>query len=164
MKRTVSVLLCLALLICAAAGMAEAEAQEEGFQWGAYMLRATWLTTDPSAINIPNLRDGGLFVMIRLEGVGTPVMTGDIQAIQAEEFVLADKEGNEYGISTWIVHQLIQPEGGGFPSMAPEQDSFDILFFLEGKGEEAAAGAQLRVGSSLIDLDSIPRELPSAEE
>ena len=47
--------------------------------------------------------------------------------------------------------------------MAEEQEFFDILFFLEGKTEGAEAGARLRVGDEMIDLDGIPRELPAEE-
>ena len=109
------------------------------------------------------MREDGLFVMVRLAGVGTPVYADDVKAIQEGEFVLVDAAGKEYGISTWIMRKLIQPEGGGFPTMAEEQEFFDILFFLEGKTEGAEAGARLRVGDEMIDLDGIPRELPAEE-
>ena len=161
MKRFWSVLLSLVILLSATA--VPAETQGEKFQWGAYMLEATWLTTDPKEINIPNMRNDGLFVLIRLNGAGTPVKIEDIRGIQEKEFVLIDAEGNEYGIATWMVHKLINPEGGGFPTMAPEQECFDLLFFLEGKAGEAAVGARMRVGDQLIDLDGIPRELPANE-
>ncbi|MBR3430444.1 MAG: hypothetical protein IKG87_10130 [Clostridia bacterium] len=164
MKRILSVLLCLAMLLPAAAVLAEDGVQEEVILlWKSYELKITWLTTNNAEIGIPNMRDDGLFVLVRFEGAEAPVLMEDIQAIEQYEFVLADAEGNEYGISTWLVHNIIQPEGGGFPSKAPEQDCFDLLFFLEGKTEEAAAGAQLRIGDLIIDLDKISRERPAEE-
>ena len=162
MKRILSALLCLAVLLVAAAAPAE-EPEGNGFQWGAYELKATWVTTDNAKIHLVNMREDGLFVMVRLAGVGTPVYADDVKAIQEGEFVLVDAAGKEYGISTWIMRKLIQPEGGGFPTMAEEQEFFDILFFLEGKTEGAEAGARLRVGDEMIDLDGIPRELPAEE-
>ena len=127
MKRILSALLCLAVLLFAAAAPAE-EPEGNGFQWGAYELKATWVTTDNAKINLVNMREDGLFVMVRLAGVGTPVYADDVKAIQEGEFVLVDAAGKEYGISTWIMRKLIQPEGGGFPTMAEEQEFFDILF------------------------------------
>ena len=57
------------------------------------------------------MRDDGLFVLVRFEGAEAPILMEDIQAIEQYDFVLADAEGNEYGISTWLVHNIIQPAG-----------------------------------------------------
>jgi len=160
MKKIVSVLIALCLAVMVIPALAEGE---DTFQWGAYELKAAWVTTDRAAINLPNLREDGAIVLVRLEGVGGPIVMEDIKNIQGDEFKLVDAGGNEYGVSTWVVHQLIQEEGSAFPSMAPEQDSVDFLFFLEGKTEEDAAGVQLRVGDLTVSLDNVPRELPAAE-
>ena len=165
MKRILSVLLCLAMLLPAAAVLAEDGVQEEVILlWKSYELKITWLTTNNAEIGIPNMRDDGLFVLVRFEGAEAPVLMEDIQAIEQYEFVLADAEGNEYGISTWLVHNIIQPEGGGFPSKAEEQRCVDLLFFLDG-GEEMLSGAGLKIdGETVIPLDPVPREMPMAED
>jgi hypothetical protein len=48
--------------------------------------------------------------------------------------------------------------------MAPEQDSVDFLFFMEGKTEADAEGIELRVGDLMVNLDNVPRELPAETE
>ncbi len=126
MKRFLTALLCLVILLSTTVVSAETQEEKE-FQWGAYILKATWLTTDPKEINISNMREDGLFIMVRLYGVGTPVYFEDIKAIEKNEFTLIDAEKNEYGISTWLVHKLIKPEGGGFPTTAPEQELYHPL-------------------------------------
>ena len=164
MKRTLSVLLALALLLCATASLAEPAEEENTFQWGAYELRVIWVTTDRDEIGLRDLREDGLFVMLRLEGVGGPVQTADIQALQGDEFVLVDTKGEKSTISTLIYHQFGEKTADSiFPLVADEQDSFDVLYFLEGKNEADAAGLQLFAGDVTIDLDSIPRELPAEE-
>lgn len=165
MKKIISVLIALCLAVMVIPALAEGDAPEGStFQWGAYELRATWVTTDRSAIKLPNLREDGLVVLVRLEGVGGPIVMEDIKNIQGDEFALVDTKGNEYAVSTWVVHQLITQEGSSFPSMAPEQDSVDFLFFMEGKTEADAEGIELRVGDLMVNLDNVPRELPAETE
>ena len=159
MKKALAILTILVLFLSATA-----LAEEAGtLSWRNYKLQAVWLTTDHGEISIPNLRDDGLVVLIRLAPTEGTVAHTDIND-HADEFFLRDANGNDVPVSTLLFHKLIQPEGGGFPSIDPEQDNFDLLFFLQSSDETVLHGASLAVASSgaeqVLALDNVSRKKP----
>ena len=130
MKRLAALMLALCLALCAV-GSAEA------VQWRDYALNAVWLTSDPANINIPNLRTDGVFALIRMQPDEGTVAYETINTYAGDDMKLILPDGTEVPAASLMYHKLIQPEGGGFPKMDPEQDNFDLLFFLEGKDASA---------------------------
>lgn len=159
MKRLAALMLALCLALCAV-GTAEA------VQWRDYALNAIWLTSDPADINIPNLRTDGAFALIRMQPDEGTVAYDTINTYAGDDMKLILSDGTEVPAASLMYHKLIQPEGGGFPKMDPEQDNFDLLFFLEGKDVSALEGAALQVAdgdaAQRIPLADIPATLEAA--
>jgi len=157
MKKALVILMLLTLL-CAAA------LAEETVLWQGYDLQATWLTTDPADINIPNLRADGQFALVRLEPAEGTVGYEKVNEHAGDDLFIRLASGEKMPLGTVLFHNLIQPEGGGFPSINPEQENFDALFFLEGGTEADLDGAMLVVldgeTEQTLSLSAISREKP----
>ena len=56
------------------------------------------------------------------------------------------------------------PEDGGFPTVDPEQDNFDMLFFLEDGSDTALVGTELVIrdggAEQVIPVGDISTEKP----
>ena len=146
----------------------EAEsAAPDALSWRGYDLLAAWLTTDPSDIGIPNLRTDGQFALVRLEPAEGTADYETINEYAGDDIFLRLAGGDKVPVATLMFHQLIHSEGSGFPSIAPEQDNFDALFFLEGGSEADLEGAALVVvndgAEQAVALDAISREKPTPE-
>lgn len=164
MKKAFVILAVLLLAVSMAFSVSAEEAEDAGVVWRQYTIRAVWVTADREAISIPNLRADGTVVLVRLEPTEGVFALADLKDIGQWEIVLTDAEGNDYLISSLLLRDIIQPEGGGFPSQAEEQRCVDLLFFLDG-GEEMLSGAGLKIdGETVIPLDPVPREMPAAED
>ena len=139
-------------------------AASDALSWRGYDLRAVWLTTDPADISIPNLRTDGQFAMVRLEPAEDTVDYETVNEYVGDDIFLRLASGDKMPMATVMFHKLIQPEGGGFPSVAPDQDNFDALFFLEGGSEADLEGAVLVVvddgAEQTVPLDAISRDKP----
>ena len=165
MKRMVSLLLCLVMALWQGIALAEGTVQgeTEAIAWGHYMIKATWLTTDREQINVRDLRTDGLIVMIRLQPTEGKIALDDIKNMTGGEFVLVNNKKEKANASTWIVHQFSDKKAdNGFPEIAQEQDSFELLFFFKGRKEKVLEGAKLTIEGSegTIELDNVPREKP----
>ena len=75
--------------------------------------------------------------------------------------------GEEYPVANVIFHKFLPKDENSdsiFPSIDPEQDNFEALFFLEGKDESALEGAVLVIedggAEQTVALDAISREKP----
>ncbi len=154
-KTTILLLMIAALLLTALA---------EEVTWRGSELQATWLTTEHDDINIPNLRPDGTIVMIRLEPADGTIAYDVINGHASDDMILRTARGENVVVSNLLFHRLITPEGGGFPTVDPEQDNFDMLFFLEDESDMALAGAQLVIrdgdAEQNIPVDGISREKP----
>ena len=165
MKKTLAMLLILAL----AAGLclsALAEAAEP-LSWRGYALKAAWLSTDPADIAVPNLRTDGQFVLVRLVPVEGTVSRETVNEHAADEIVLRTAAGEDIPVAMMTFRTFLPSEGEGFPEIDPEQNDFDVLFFLEDGSEADLEGAVLVVTDDGVEqsvaLDAISREKPVQE-
>ena len=163
MKRSCFCVLC-ALLIAAFATSASASTF---LPYNDYVLNATLCSADPEVVNFtetPNLQlpGEGTMVLIKLECVSGTIPTDEITSI-ASSAVLRDSDGDEYALYTWRVNGVgFDTEKGGFYTNE-KQDAVELLFFMEGKEEDAVVGGKLVVPVSefekiIILLDDIPKE------
>ena len=162
MKKHIGILLILALL---ASLMTAALAETAGaLAWRGYALEASWLTTDKADLNIPNLRDDGQFAMVRLEPAEGTIDYEVVNEHAGDDIFLRLANGEQVVLATVLYHRLITPEGGGFPSIDPQQDNFDALFFLEGGTEADLDGAALVImddgAEQVLALEAISRQKP----
>lgn len=164
MKKLLSLILALLLLFSLSA------LAEPGtiFPWRQYTLDVTLVTTDPAIIQMPNAPTGGTLVMVRLTPLSGTVLAEDVKAFVGD-FAFRDGDGKNWEPNGHMMSGLTQNPEGGFPTIDPEQDFFDVLFFLKGKTEEAITGAKLVVATEkegeriLVSLDKAPHELPSSQ-
>ena len=145
---------------------AEAAAQD-ALTWRGYALNATWLTTDPADIAVPNLRTDGQFVLVRLAPVEGTVSHATVNEFAAKDIVLRTAAGEDHPVAMMTFRTFLPSEGEGFPEINPEQNDFDVLFFLEGGTEADLEGAALVVADDGVEqplaLNTISREKPTPE-
>ncbi len=159
--------LALLLALCLSLG-ALAEAGTI-FPWLTYTLDVALVTADPELVDFQDAPDGGVMVMVKLVPLSGTVKAADIRE-KSFDISLRDGNGDEYEARTWRVRGLEQLEGNGFPTLKEEQDSFELLFFLEGRDESALAGAKLIVPDSvegqrlLVPLDKAPHETAASAQ
>lgn len=147
---------------------AEAAAQDaDAFSWRGYALRAAWLSTDPADIAIPNPRTDGLFVLVRLVPVEGTVSRETVNEHASDEIVLRTADGEDQPVAMMTFRTFLPSEGEGFPEIDPEQNDFDVLYFLKGATEADLEGATLVVtddgAEQALALDAISREKPTQE-
>ena len=148
------------IVSCSFAGESETP---KTLSWRGYVMNAVWASTNREDINAANLRTDGQFVIVRfkpLEGVFEKAV---LDVVNEEDEIMLRLAGGEMILpSSMMYHNIIQPEGGGFPSVAPEQEDFDLVYFIEGADESALEGAVFVVTENgeeqIIALDEIPRE------
>ena len=147
---------------------AEAAAQDtDALSWRGYALKTTWLSTDPADIAVPNLRTDGLFVLVRLEPVEGTVSHETVNEYAADDIVLRTAAGEDYPVAMMTFRTFLPSEGEGFPEIDPEQNDFDVLFFLKDCSEADLEGAALVVvddgAEQSVALETISREKPVPE-
>jgi len=152
----------------AAAQDTEAAAQDtDALSWRGYALKAAWLSTDPADIAIPNPRTDGLFVLVRLVPVEGTVSRETVNEYAADEIVLRTAAGEDQPVAMMTFRTFLPSEGEGFPEIDPEQNDFDVLYFLKGATEADLEGATLVVtddgAEQVLALDAISREKPTQE-
>ena len=154
----------LGLLIALIPFTASAEAAC-GFSWHGYDLAAVWMTPDKADLSIPNLRSDGQFALVRVAPAEGTISYDVINEYAGTELFLRLAGGEQVLCSSLMFHTLITPEDGGFPTVAPEQNNFDLLFFLEGRDETALEGAEVVISADgaeqSIPLNAISREKPA---
>ena len=159
MKKTLAILMILALLCASVAALAV-----EAAPWRGYELHAIWMSTDPLDIAIPNLRTDGAFALIRLSPSEGTVTHATVNEFAADDIVLRTAAGAEVPVAMMMFHKFLPSEGEGFPEIDPEQDDFDLLFFLEGGSEADLEGAALAItddgAAREIALDPVSRTKP----
>ena len=162
MKKTLA--LVIALTLALGLWLTAPASEAEPLTWRGYALEAVWLTMDPVEINIPNLREDGQFAMIRLQPAEGTIEYELVNEHAGDDIFLTLSNGERLTLATVLYHRLIQPEGGGFPTVDPQQNNFDALFFLEGGSEADLEGALLAVAdgdvTQTLALDAISREKP----
>lgn len=146
----------------------EAVAQDtDAFSWRGYALKAAWLSTDPADIAVPNLRTDGQFALVRLVPVEGTVSRETVNEHAADEIVLRTAAGEDVPVAMMTFRTFLPSEGEGFPEINPEQNDFDVLYFLEGGTEADLEGASLVVTDDGVEqvlaLDAISREKPTQE-
>lgn len=147
---------------------AEAAAQDtDALSWRGYALKAAWLSTDPADIAIPNPRTDGLFVLVRLVPVEGTVSRETVNEHASDEIVLRTADGEDQPVAMMTFRTFLPSEGEGFPEIDPEQNDFDVLYFLKGATEADLEGATLVVtddgAEQVLALDAISREKPTQE-
>ncbi len=169
MKKVIlaSLLMALCIIVAALPALAEetpAESVTENVSWRGYTLNVVWLTTDSKDISIPNLRTDGLFVMVRFVPADGTISKDILDDTAYAELLIRLADGETVEGASIMFHTLIKPEGGGFPTIAEEQNNFDLLFFFKGKDETILEGAELLIVSegqeNVIPLNAINREKP----
>ena len=133
--------------------------------WRGYVLTPTWQTADRAAIKTMNLRQDGLFLLVRLQPVDQKIDTALVRENASGDYQLRLSDGELSPLAALMFHTLNAPEGGGFiPDIAPEQDYFDVLFFLKDKDETALDGAELIVADNgdeqTVGIASVSPERP----
>ena len=147
---------------------AGAVAQEtDALSWRGYALKAAWLSTDPADIAVPNLRTDGQFALVRLVPVEGTISHETVNEHAADEIALRTAAGEDVPVAMMTFRTFLPSEGEGFPEINPEQNDFDVLFFLEGGTEADLEGAALVVtddgAAQVLALDAISREKPTQE-
>lgn len=138
-----------------------------------YTLDVALVTTDPEAVNDPDAPTDGTIVMVQLISPYGTISVEDIEA-HCEEIRFRDADGEECAAYSWRVRGVDFDADKGF-SIRPQQDGFEMLYFLEGKTEEAVSGAKLLIPTGVegervvVSLDKAPHsgaedEAPEAEE
>ncbi len=160
-------LICIITFACIllTAVLCSAAAEQDALNWRGYTLKPIWQTSERSEIGAQNLREDGAFVLVRLQPEDNAIDTEIVRENAAADFRLCLSDGENVSPSALMFHNLIAPEDGGFSAgIAPEQDYFDIVFFLKGKDETALDGAVLVMVDDGTEysavLASMPQERP----
>ncbi|MEA4998036.1 MAG: hypothetical protein VB087_01470 [Candidatus Limiplasma sp.] len=159
-------LLALVLALCLCGGaMAESGTI---FPWLTYTLDVGLATADPEAVALQDAPDGGTMILVKLNSLSGAIQTEDITA-QSDGIVLRDLDGTEYTPYSSRVRGVAFDVASGLFSTNPEQDGFELLYFLEGKEASALAGAVLVVPTDvanehiIVSLDKAPNQAATAE-
>ena len=155
-------LVCLLCLLIAAGSFSESEIPKT-VSWRGYVMSAVWASTNREDINGVNLRTDGQFVIVRFKPVEGTFEKAVLNVVNEEDEIMLRLASGEMILpSSMMFHNIIQPEGGGFPSVAPEQEDFDMVYFIEGADESSLDGAVFVIVENgeeqTIALDEIPRE------
>ena len=165
-------ILAAALLLC---GLCVGALAEEGtpFPWRTYTLDVALVSTDPAIVSVKDAPTDGPLLLVKLAPTAGTLRTEDIENY-CEEIALRDKDGAEYTPALWRVRGVAFDTVKGLFSAKPEQDAFELVYYLKGKTQDALAGAKLLVPTgaegenTIVDLDKAPRtagaeETPKAE-
>ncbi|MEA5015062.1 MAG: hypothetical protein VB099_10925 [Candidatus Limiplasma sp.] len=128
-----------------------------------YTLDVALVSTDPEAVNVPDAPTDGVMVMVKLISPYGTLKTEDIET-HCEEIRFRDADSDEYTAYSWRVRGVdFDPDKGLF-STRPEQDTFEMLYFLKGKTAEAVTGAKLLIPTGapgehvIVSLDKAPHD------
>jgi hypothetical protein len=124
------------------------------FPWLTYTLDVALVTADPEVVDIKDTPGGGAMVMVKLVSDYGTIQTDDIK-VHSEAITLRDKDGNEYQPYSYRFRGVDFDSATGLFSTKPEQDGFELIFFLEGKDESVITGAMLVVPTDAVDENII---------
>lgn len=171
MVRTLKAGFCWLLALTLSLGLCLCAQAESGtiFPWLDYTMDVTLCTADPEVVDFTDTPSGGVMVMVKLAPVSGTVKTEDITTRESD-FSFRDGDGDEYAVHTWRLRGITFDVVTGEFGTKDEQDSFELLFFLQGKDAAAIEGAKLLVSGEndgeriVVPLDLAPRELPTEGE
>ncbi len=120
------------------------------FPWLDYTLDVAVVSTDPTLIDIKDVPGEGLMLLVKVITIDQRIKTDDIKS-DSKGFVLRDGEGDEHEVYVWRVRGVGFNAETGLFSTQPEQDAFELLYYLEGKTEDALNGAVLVVPTDVAN-------------
>jgi len=124
------------------------------FPWLTYTLDVALVTADPEVVDFKDAPSDGAMVMVKLVSDYGTIQTDDIKE-HSEAITLRDKDGNEYQPYSYRFRSVDFDSATGLFSTKPEQDGFELLFFLDGKDESVVTGAVLVVPTDVVDENII---------
>ena len=120
------------------------------------------VSTDPKVVNDPDAPSDGTVVMVKLISPYGMMSTEDIDT-HSEEIRFRDADGDEYTAYSWRVRGVDYDAEKGF-STRPQQDGFEMLYYLQGKTPDAINGANLLISTGvegeniIVELDKAPHK------
>lgn len=127
-----------------------------------YTLDVALVSTDPKVVNDPDAPSDGTVVMVKLISPYGMMSTEDIDT-HSEEIRFRDADGDEYTAYSWRVRGVDYDAEKGF-STRPQQDGFEMLYYLQGKTPDAINGANLLISTGvegeniIVELDKAPHK------
>jgi hypothetical protein len=133
------------------------------FPWLACTMDVALVTADPELVEYRDAPSDGIMAMVKLVSLSGGMKTDDIKA-NCHQIIFRDGHGDEFEASSLRFRGISFDKTAGFIDN-PEQDTFELLFFLKGKDESAITGAKLVVSGEaqgeriIVPLDKAPREI-----
>lgn len=152
----------LALLLALSLALGAPAESGTIFPWLSYTLDVALVTTDPELVAVQNMPKDGTLVLVKLISPDGGIKTEDIKE-NYNTISFRDGKGDEFTTDSLRYRCVNFDAATGF-SDKPEQDAFELLFYLKGRDESALAGAKLVVPGEaqgeriIVPLDNAPRE------